>query len=98
MSAQEANPIHKQKKFQGKDRTIPHHSQKASRWYPAEDTKAPRKVRPLDLECYSLHLSQQNCAPCCPDKSALRITCFIVPHFIEFLLTAPAGAQNNSSF
>jgi hypothetical protein len=35
-----------QKKTFGKStREVPHHSQKASKWYPAEDESAPRKVR-----------------------------------------------------
>jgi len=38
-------PASTTKKFQGKDRTVPHKSERAQRWYPAEDTKAPRKVR-----------------------------------------------------
>jgi len=33
------------KKFGKTERTIPHHSQKASKWYPAEDEAAPKKVR-----------------------------------------------------
>jgi len=41
MSAPEA-----QKKTFGKStREVPHHSQKASKWYPAEDESAPKKVR-----------------------------------------------------
>jgi len=33
------------KKFQGKDRIVPHKSERAQRWYPAEDTKIPKKAR-----------------------------------------------------
>lgn len=32
------------KKFGKQERTVPHKSQKASKWYPAEDQKQPRKV------------------------------------------------------
>lgn len=44
MSAQEANPA-VNKKFQGGERAVPHHSQKAKKWYSTEDTKEPRKSR-----------------------------------------------------
>ncbi|KAL9109361.1 MAG: hypothetical protein Q9227_005991 [Pyrenula ochraceoflavens] len=33
------------KKFGKGERTIPHHTQKASKWYPAEDEAQPRKAR-----------------------------------------------------
>ncbi|KAF2645396.1 60S ribosomal protein L6-B [Massarina eburnea CBS 473.64] len=33
------------KKFAKGERSIPHHSQKASKYYPAEDNAAPKKVR-----------------------------------------------------
>ncbi|GAB7348469.1 hypothetical protein MBLNU459_g6882t1 [Dothideomycetes sp. NU459] len=33
------------KKFQKGEREVPHHSQKASKYYPAEDDSAPKKVR-----------------------------------------------------
>lgn len=33
------------KKFGAGERTVPHHSQKASRWYPAEDEPQPKQVR-----------------------------------------------------
>lgn len=36
---------HKSKKFGSSSRTVPHHTQKASKWYPAEDEAKPRKVR-----------------------------------------------------
>lgn len=36
---------HSTKKFGKSERTIPHHSQKASKWYPAEDEATPKKVR-----------------------------------------------------
>lgn len=32
-------------KFSKGERSIPHHSQKASKYYPAEDVVAPKKVR-----------------------------------------------------
>jgi large subunit ribosomal protein L6e len=32
------------KKFGKQERTVPHKSQKASKWYPAEDQKQPKKV------------------------------------------------------
>jgi len=44
MSApQEALP--QTKKFGKGERTVPHSSQKAKKWYPAEDEKQPKKVR-----------------------------------------------------
>ncbi|KAF2671980.1 60S ribosomal protein L6 [Microthyrium microscopicum] len=36
---------HKTKKFGKGERTVPHHSEKASKWYPAEDERQPKKVR-----------------------------------------------------
>ncbi|EEA20439.1 60S ribosomal protein L6 [Talaromyces marneffei ATCC 18224] len=33
------------KKFGKGERTIPHHSQKAQKWYPVDDETAPKKVR-----------------------------------------------------
>jgi len=42
-AATEAKPS--TKKFGKTERTIPHHSQKASKWYPTEDEAAPKKVR-----------------------------------------------------
>jgi len=33
------------KKFGKTERTVPHHSQKASKWYPAEDVAVDKKVR-----------------------------------------------------
>jgi len=33
------------KKFGGGERTVPHHSEKASKYYPAEDLKKPKTVR-----------------------------------------------------
>lgn len=44
--------------FQGKDRIVPHKSERAQRWYPAEDTQTPKKVRVsglhFRLECYPM--------------------------------------------
>lgn len=34
------------KKFGKSTRSVPHHSEKAQKWYPAEDESKPRKVRP----------------------------------------------------
>lgn len=34
------------KKFSKGERSIPHHSQKASKYYPADDVVVPKKVRP----------------------------------------------------
>ena len=34
-------------KFSKGERSIPHHSQKASKYYPAEDVAVPKKVRSL---------------------------------------------------
>jgi len=44
MSAQESTKP-TTKKFQGKERSVPHHSERAKRWYPADDTTAPKKAR-----------------------------------------------------
>lgn len=33
------------KKFGKGERTVPHHSKKAQKWYPAEDEAKPKKVR-----------------------------------------------------
>jgi large subunit ribosomal protein L6e len=32
------------KKFGKSERTIPHHSQKAQKWYPVDDEPQPKKV------------------------------------------------------
>lgn len=47
MSAkQEASKAdHKTKKFGKSERSIPHHTQKAKKFYPAEDESKPKKVR-----------------------------------------------------
>ena len=34
-------------KFSKGERSIPHHSQKASKYYPADDVAVPKKVRSL---------------------------------------------------
>ena len=39
----DTNP--KTQKFSKGERSIPHHSQKASKYYPAEDVAVPKKVR-----------------------------------------------------
>ena len=36
---------HKTKKFGKSERSIPHHTQKAKKFYPAEDEAKPKKVR-----------------------------------------------------
>jgi len=36
---------HKTKKFGKTDRKVPHHTQKAKKFYPAEDEAKPKKVR-----------------------------------------------------
>ena len=33
------------KKFGKSTREVPHHSEKAQKWYPADDEAAPKKVR-----------------------------------------------------
>ena len=43
MSAKQEQPV--TKSFGKGERSIPHHSQKASKYYPAEDESAPKKVR-----------------------------------------------------
>ncbi|KAI4247304.1 MAG: hypothetical protein LQ352_006193 [Teloschistes flavicans] len=47
MSAQKASdsPASKTKKFGKGEREVPHHTQKAKKFYPAEDESKPRKVR-----------------------------------------------------
>lgn len=37
----------KTKKFGSGERSIPHHSEKAPKYYPAEDVAQPKKVRPV---------------------------------------------------
>ncbi|KAK4694407.1 large subunit ribosomal protein L6e, partial [Lecanoromycetidae sp. Uapishka_2] len=45
-SKQEASKAeHKTKKFGKSERNVPHHTQKAKKFYPAEDEAKPRKVR-----------------------------------------------------
>lgn len=49
-AASEANKTGPQtKKFQKGERTVPHHSQKAKKWYPVDDEKQPKKVSDHDL-------------------------------------------------
>lgn len=46
MSAKrEEQPASKTKKFGKGEREIPHHTQKAKKFYPAEDESKPKKVR-----------------------------------------------------
>ena len=47
MSAKQetAKAEHKTKKFGKSERSIPHHTQKAKKFYPAEDEAKPKKVR-----------------------------------------------------
>lgn len=40
---------HKTKKFGNSERSIPHHTQKAKLFYPAEDEAKPKKVREVIL-------------------------------------------------
>lgn len=40
---------HKTKKFGKSERSIPHHTQKAKKFYPAEDEAKPKKVREADI-------------------------------------------------
>ncbi len=45
---------HKTKKFGKSERSIPHHTQKAKKFYPAEDEAKPKKVRdvsPIQCKC-----------------------------------------------
>jgi hypothetical protein len=42
MSATEGNPV--VKKFGAGERSVPHHSQKAKKWYSTSDDPAPKKV------------------------------------------------------
>ncbi|KXL49561.1 MAG: hypothetical protein FE78DRAFT_264331 [Acidomyces sp. 'richmondensis'] len=44
------------KKFQKGERTIPHSSQKASKYYPADDESQPKKVcQALQLRLWKIH-------------------------------------------
>jgi hypothetical protein len=43
MSAKQEQPV--TKSFGKGERSIPHHSQKANKYYPAEDESVPKKVR-----------------------------------------------------
>jgi large subunit ribosomal protein L6e len=58
-AALEANSQHQAqtKKFGKQERTVPHQSQKASKWYPAEDQKQPKKVSILWSNGYLLGAS-----------------------------------------
>ena len=38
------------KKFQGGERTVPHHLEKASKYYPAEEDRKPKTVSNPDNE------------------------------------------------
>lgn len=38
------------KKFGKGERTVPHHSQKAKKWYPAEDEKQAKKVSSISCQ------------------------------------------------
>jgi large subunit ribosomal protein L6e len=42
-SVEAARPASK-KKFGKGERVVPHHTQKAKKWYPAEDESQPKKV------------------------------------------------------
>ena len=44
-----SEPTGQTKKFGKGEREIPHHSQKAKKYYPAEDESKPKKVCLLDL-------------------------------------------------
>lgn len=53
-----SKPEHKTKKFGKGERTVPHHTQKAKKFYPAEDEARPKKVRQdllMSVECCELH-------------------------------------------
>lgn len=61
MSAkQEASKAeHKTKQFGKSERKVPHHTQKAKKFYPAEDESKPKKVRRVngfDAALISLHI------------------------------------------
>jgi large subunit ribosomal protein L6e len=45
MSAKQETPAPATKKFGKGERSVPHHSQKASKYYPAEDDAQPKQVR-----------------------------------------------------
>lgn len=45
---------HKTKEFGKSERSIPHHTQKAKKFYPAEDEAKPKKVR----EVFSIQCNQ----------------------------------------
>jgi hypothetical protein len=53
MSAKQdsSTPAGKTKKFGKSERHIPHHSQKAKKYYPAEDEVIHKKVSTTDYDC-----------------------------------------------
>jgi hypothetical protein len=50
MAANQEDTKPNTKKFSKGERSIPHHSQRASKYYPAEDAAIAKKVRPRGLE------------------------------------------------
>lgn len=54
---------HKTKKFGKSERSIPHHTQKAKKFYPAEDEAKPKKVREAGL-IEGKRVSTHKMAPC----------------------------------
>jgi hypothetical protein len=45
------------KKYAKGERSVPHHSQKASKYYPAEDVAQPKKVRTTDRKMQKMEQS-----------------------------------------
>lgn len=86
MSAQKPSdsPASKTKKFGKGEREVPHHTQKAKKFYPAEDESKPRKVRLIHLETELLFTNKNLCGeavmPCYAHAGShifLSITCGI---------------------
>jgi large subunit ribosomal protein L6e len=46
-ASEATRPVHQKKAFGRSSRVVPHHSQKARKWYPVEDEAQPKKVSQL---------------------------------------------------
>ena len=58
---------HKMKKFGKSERSIPHYTQKAKKFYPAEDEAKPKKVREaVPTQCKGMSIDMV--VPCCSGR------------------------------
>ena len=62
-SQESEKPAGTKKKFQKGEREVPHHTQKAKKFYPAEDESKPKKVRlEWSLACSTfLTVAERHC-------------------------------------